>query len=168
MKRPVIPFVLAAAATAAVASAQSPGTLTVKGVPMQVKSAVAVLGDDPSLTSVTVYLLSSAPSADQIAKLQAGDRMWLMDPFGRYTRHWSDRTAVGDAKKASIVIQTDDLGVKGSVIFKPSGGFDASLIGPVKEGQEVTLTSKGSGTLSDITLSWDFKVKAKVVSSKKT
>jgi hypothetical protein len=170
MKRALCLSTVVVMAMAAVASAQSMGTLTVNGASMEVKGVVAVLGDNPAATSVTIYLLSSAPTAAQIAKLQAGDRMWLVDPFGRYTLYWKE--AVGSAKKATIIIQTDDLGMKGTgtVMFRTSGSeVDVSLTGTVKEGQEVTLTSKGSATpFSNTTLGWNVNVKAKVLPSKKT
>ena len=41
------------------------------------------------------------------------------------------------------------------------------MTGPVKAGQEVTVTSKGTDTLQKTTMAWDLKLKAKILPLKK-
>jgi hypothetical protein len=55
---------------------------------------------------------------------------------------------------------------KGTNINKLPAEVDASLVGAVKEGQDVTLTSKGSDTTGSTTLSWDLKLKTRVLALK--
>lgn len=157
------------------------GTLTENGVSMEVKAAVAVFDSgEPSLRFV---LLPFQPSAEEVAKLQAKDTLWLLDkatpdakkwknwcPYGYFELGWGfEKTAVGDAKKATVFVYGYGLGKQGSNlnINKFGDSVDVSLAGPVKEGQEVTLTSKGSDKLGDSTMVWDLKVKAKVLAAKK-
>jgi hypothetical protein len=53
-----------------------------------------------------------------------------------------------------------------SNISKLPGEVDASLVGAVKAGQDVTVTSKGSDTVGKTTMAWDLKLKAKVLAMK--
>jgi hypothetical protein len=162
-------------ASATVSSAQSAGTLTDKGVAMEVKAAVALFkADGPSLE---FFLLPFQPTAAEIAKLQADDYFWVLDkpspdakkwktcPFGRFRLNWSHAgQSVGDAKKATVYVMGNGIASEGAAmnINKLPGEVEASLVGTVKEGQEVALTSKGS----DATLAWDLKLKSRVLAMK--
>jgi hypothetical protein len=168
---------LALSAAATVSSAQSMGTLTENGVAMEVKGAVGLLkADGPSLE---FFLLPFQPTAAEIAKLQADDYFWVLDkpspdakkwktcPFGKFRLNWSGQPA-GDAKKASVYILGNGLVTEGTGtnINKLPGEVDATLVGTVKEAQDVTLTSKGSDTLGKTTLAWDLKIKSKILAIK--
>src|SRR5262245_25259840 len=166
-------------ASATVSSAQSTGTLTEKGVAMEVKAAVALFkADGPALE---FFLLPFQPTAAEIAKLQADDYFWVLDkpspdakkwktcPFGKFRLSWSGAgPAVGDASKASIYVLGNGIVTEGTGtnINKLPGEVAAALVGTVKEGQEVALTSKGSDTVGKTTLGWDLKLKTKVLPKK--
>jgi hypothetical protein len=47
-------------------------------------------------------------------------------------------------------------------VSKLPGEIDASLVGAVKAGQDVTVTSKGSDAVGKTTMAWDLKLKAKI------
>lgn len=157
------------------------GTLTENGVAMEVKGAVAVF--DSAEPSLRFVLLPFQPSAAEVAKLQAKDTMWLFDkptpdakkwknwcPYAYFELGWGfEKTAVGDAKKATVYVYGNSIGKQGSNLNINQFGdkVDVALAGAVKEGQEVTLTSKGSDKLGDSTMTWDLKVKAKVLALKK-
>ena len=180
MKRILFPLALVLAGSAGIAPAQSMGTVTENGVSMDVKAAVALLdADGPSLI---FYLLPFQPTADEIAKLQAEDSMWLLgkpspdpkkwksSPHGKLKLGWSfEKESVGDAKKATFFLYTYAVGAEGSNInINRSGSdVDVSVTDPVKAGQEVTLTSKGSDTLQKTTMAWDLKAKAMILPLKK-
>ena len=55
---------------------------------------------------------------------------------------------------------------KGTNVNKLPAEVDASLVGTVKEGQDVTLTSKGSDTMGSTTLAWDLRLKSRVLAMK--
>ena len=115
MKRMLFLLALVTAVSAGVARAQSMGTVTENGVAMDVKAAVALFdADGPSLT---FYLLPFQPTADEIAKLQVEDSMWLLSkpspdakkwkssPHGKFKLGWSfEKASVGDAKKATVYV----------------------------------------------------------------
>jgi len=180
MKRMLSLLALVMVASVAVARGQSMGTLTENGVAMDVKAAVALLdADGPSLI---FYLLPFQPTADEIAKLQAEDGMWLLSkpspdpkkwkscPHGKFKLGWSfEKASVGDAKKATVYVYGYSVGSEGSNINVNKFGtdVDVAVAGPVKAAQEVTLTSKGSDTLQKTTMAWDLKVKAKILPLKK-
>jgi hypothetical protein len=165
---------------ATVSGAQTMGTLTENGVSMDVKAAVAVLGEGPALT---LYLLPFQPTPDETAKLQAGDTFWLLgkaspdpkkwkngSPYGSFKLGWSlEKESVGDTKKVSVYVYSYNVGVEGSNLNVNKFGSDVpvTLTGPLKEGQEVAVTSKGSESFSKSTLAWDLKVKSKVLASTK-
>src|SRR5262249_28258872 len=148
------------ACSAAVSSAQSMGTLTENGVAMEVKAAVGLLdADGPSLV---FFLLPFQPTTAEIAKLQADDYFWVLDkpspdpkkwktcPFGKFKLAWSSaKQSIGDARKATVSVNGNGIGSEGSgvTVSKLPAEVDASLVGAVKEGQDVMLTSKGSDTL---------------------
>jgi hypothetical protein len=166
-------------ASATASTAQSMGTLTENGVAMEVKAAVGLLkADGPTLE---FFLLPFQPTAAEIAKLQADDYFWVLDkpspdakkwktcPFGKFRLNWSGAgQAVGDAKKASVYVMGNGIVSegKGTNINKLPAEVDASLVGTVKEGQDVTLTSKGSDTTGSTTLAWDLKLKSRVLAMK--
>ena len=166
--------------SATVSGAQTMGTLTENGVSMDVKGAVAVLGDGPALT---VYLLPFQPTPEETAKLQAGDTFWLLSkaspdvkkwkngtPFGHFRLGWAlEKEAVGDTKKATVYVYSYNVGVEGSNLNANKFGSDVpvTLTGALKAGQEVAVTSKGSESFSKSTLAWDLKVKSKVLASTK-
>jgi hypothetical protein len=171
---------MALLASATVSSAQSMGTLTENGVAMEVKAAVGLLKTDgPSLE---FYLLPFQPTAAEIAKLQADDYFWVLDkpspdakkwktcPFGKFRLNWTGVAGqgIGDAKKASVYVLGNGIASEGNAtnISKLPAEVDASLVGSVKEGQEVTLTSKGSDTTGSTTLAWDLKLKTRVLALK--
>jgi hypothetical protein len=178
MKRALC-LALVVSASAAVASAQSLGTLTENGVAMDVKGAVALLkADGPALE---FFLLPFQPTPAEVAKLQADDYFWVLDkpspdakkwktcPFGKFRLNWSGAgQAVGDAKKASVYVLGNGIVTEGTGtnVNKLPGEVDASLVGTVKDGQEVALTSKGSDTMGKTTLAWDLKLKTKVLAMK--
>jgi hypothetical protein len=172
MKRILFLLALVTAGSVAVARGQSMGTLTEKGVSMDVKAAVALL--DPDGPTLTFYLLPFQPSADEIAKLQARDGNWLLQkpspdpkkwktcPHGKFELGWTlEKAAVGDPKKATVFIYGFGIGASGSNVNlnKFGNGVDVAVAGTVKAGQEVTLTSKGSDSMID----WDLKTKAKIL-----
>jgi len=167
------------------------GTLTENGVAMQVKAAVVVLdpgspdtpvsGGDPE-ASIQFTLLPYQPSADEVAKLQEGDLSWQMNkttpdakkwptwvPYGQLTLNWDSRQDLGDVKKASSLnIYANGIGKEGN---NSNGGVRAAavpitLTGALKEGQDVTLVTKGMTKLGNETFSWDLNVKAKVLLKK--
>jgi hypothetical protein len=176
MKRILSLLALVMAGSVAAARGQSMGTLSENGVSMDVKAAVALL--DPDGPSLTFYLLPFQPSEDEIAKLQAGESMWLLSkpspdpkkwkssPQGKLKLGWSfEKESVGDAKKATFFLYTYCVGSEGSNVNlnKSGGDVDVALTGPVKAGEEVTLTSKGSDILQTTKVAWDLKVRAKVL-----
>jgi hypothetical protein len=176
MRRVLSLLALLMAGSVAVAGAQSMGALTENGVSMDVRAAVALL--DAEGPSLTFYLLPFQPTADEIAKLQAEDGMWLLSkpspdpkkwkscPHGKFKLGWSfEKASVGDAKKATVYLYGYSVGAEGSNINvnKFGSDVDVAVVGPVKAGQEVTLTSKGSDTLQTTTMAWDLKVKARIL-----
>jgi hypothetical protein len=179
MKRLCLSLLLLVSA-ATVSRAQSLGTLTENAVSMDVKATVAVLDDRPSLT---FYLLPFQPTPEETAKLQAGDTFWMLDkatpdpkkwkngsPYGQFQLSWGlEKDAVGDPKKASVYVYSYNVGVEGSNLNVSKFGSDVpvTITGPIKVGQEVAVTSKGSESFSKSTLGWDLKVKAKVLASTK-
>jgi hypothetical protein len=176
VKRALCPLVFVLTCSAALASAQSMGTLTQNGVSMEVKTVVAVLDEKPSLI---FYLLPFQPSPDEVAKLQAADILfWMSDkpspdpkkwkdcPHGAFTLDWGfQKQSVGDAKKAFVFVNSYANGNSLSLSKGPER-VEASVTGPVKVGQEVTLTSKGSDAIEKNTISWNLNLKAKVLASK--
>jgi hypothetical protein len=162
------------------ASAQSMGTLTENGVAMDVKAAVALL--DSQDAKLVFFLLPFQPTPAEVAKLQADDYFWVLDkpspdpkkwkscPYGRLKLGWSNaKESVGDAKKASsFYIMGQDISAEGNAtnVNKLPSEVEFSVVGPVKEGQDVSVTSKGSDTLGKTTLAWDLKLKAKVLAMK--
>jgi hypothetical protein len=180
MKEILGPLALLMAVSAGAARAQSMGTVTENGVSMEVKAAVALL--DPSGPSLLFYLLPFQPTDDEIAKLQAEDSFWLLDkpspdpakwkksPHGKFKLGWSfEKEAVGDAKKATLYLYTYAVGAEGSNININKFGSDVevALGGPVKAGQEVTVTSKGTDTLRDTVMAWDLRLEARVLPLKR-
>jgi hypothetical protein len=180
MKRTLSLLLLVLLAPAAMVRAQSMGTLTENGVSMDVKAAVALFDD--SGPSLTLYLLPFQPTADETAKLQAEDSLWLLSkespdpkkwkncPHGKFKLGWSfEKESVGDAKKATVYVYGYSVGEQGSNININKFGTDTdvSVTSPIKIGQDVTVTSKGSDTLSKTVMAWDLKVKAKVLPLKK-
>jgi hypothetical protein len=165
---------------AAPCAAQTMGTLSGNGVLMDIAGVVAVF--DASRPSLRVVLLPFQPTADEIAKLQAGDVGWLDDkpspdtkkwknwcPYGWFQLSWAfQKQAVGDAKKATLFIYSNGLGSRGYSLNANQNGatVDVSLAGTVKEGQEITLNSTGSESFETGKLTWALKVKAKVLTLK--
>ena len=162
---------------AAVTSAQSMGTLTENGVVMEVKGAVGVLDDG----RLTVFLLPFQPTAAEIAKLQTDDYLWVpgkptpdakkwqTTPFGKFRLDWRGMPqAIGDAKKAGVYVLSNGVGAEnsGMNINKLPGEVDVTLVGSVKDGQDVTLTSKGTETIGKTIVAWDLKLKTKVLAAK--
>lgn len=162
---------------AAVTSAQSMGTLTDSGVVMDVKGAVGVLDDG----RLTVFLLPFQPTAAEIAKLQADDYLWILDkptpdakkwkstPFAKFRLDWRGMPqAIGDARKAGIYLLSNGVAAEntGNNINKLPGEIEATLVGTVKPGQDVTLTSKGTDTIGKTTVAWNLNVKARVLALK--
>jgi hypothetical protein len=162
------------------AQAQSLGSLTENGVSMEVKAVVAVL--DPAKPEVAFHLLPFQPSADEIAKLQADDGMWLLDkpspdpkkwkncPFGTFKLGWPfDKEAVGDPKKATFYIYGFGVGAPGSNLnFSTFGDqTDTTLTGAVKAGEEMTVTTKGVQDVANTKLAWDLRLRAKLLPLKK-
>lgn len=160
---------------AAVSSAQSLGTLTENGVAMDVKAAVGVLDTDGA--RLMLFLLPFQPTPEEIAKLQTDDSLWVLDkpspdakkwktcPFGKFRLDWRHAPqSVGDGKQASVYVMSNGVAAENSSsnISKLPGEVVASLVGTVKAGQDVTVTSKGSETVGKTTLAWDLKLKAKV------
>ena len=76
--------------------------------------------------------------------------------------------AIGDAKKASIYVLSNGVAAENSAsnISKLPGEIDATLVGTVKDGQDVTVTSKGTDTVGKTTVAWDLKIKTKVLAAK--
>src|SRR5262249_31937814 len=122
--------------------AQSMGTMTEKGVSMNVKAAVAIFNPDGS--SLRFVLLPFQPTAEEVAQLQKDETMWLLDqktvdakkwpawcPYGSFQLSWFDKTSVGDTKKASILIYTYGIGKGGSNINlnKPGDTIPVTLTG---------------------------------------
>lgn len=182
MKRILLLSALAVAVPAALAHAQSMGTLTEDAVSMDVKAAVALL--DPDGPSLTFYLLPFQPTAEEIAKLQAEDSMWLLgkpspdpkkwkqgSPHGKFKLGWSfEKQSMGDPKKATVFIYSYSVGSQGSNLNVNKFGSDVNVAisGPVRVGEEVTVTSKGSDTLSKTVMAWDLKLKARILPLTKT
>ena len=180
MKRTLSLTLLLLSVSAALARAQSMGTLTENGISMDVKAAVALYDD--SGPSLTFYMLPFQPTADEIAKLQAEDSMWLLSkespdpkkwkncPHGKFKLGWSfEKQSVGDGKKATVYVYGYSVGEQGSNINinKFGSDTDVTVTGPVKVGQEVAVASKGSDTLSKTVMAWDLKLKGKVLPLKK-
>src|SRR5688572_18803786 len=174
MKR-ILFLTLLVTCSAAVSSAQSMGTLTENGVVMDVKAAVGVLDTDGA--RLTLFLLPFQPTAAEIAKLQTDDSLWVLDkpspdakkwktcPFGKFRLDWRHAPqSAGDGKKASVYVLSNGVAAENtsSNISKLPGEIDASLVGAVKAGQDVTVTSKGSDTVGKTTVAWDLKLKSKV------
>jgi hypothetical protein len=153
------------------------GTLTENGIVMEVKAAVAVLDNG----RLTLFLLPFQPTAAEIAKLQADDNLWITDkptpdakkwksmPHGRFRLDWRGTPqALGNAKQAGVYIQTQGVVAEGTAsnINKLPGEVDVTLVGAVKDGQEVAVTSKGSDKITTTTVAWDLKLKARVLTLK--
>ena len=157
--------------------AQSFGTVTENGISMDVKGVVAVY--DPKEPSIRFTLLPFVPTADEIAKIQTGDTMWLFDKATPDAKKWKDwcpygwveigwpfeKTAVGDPKKATLYVYTNGVGKQGSNmnINKFGEKEDLALNGTVKEGQEVSFAAKGSDKLGESIVNWDVKLKSKLL-----
>lgn len=153
------------------------GTLSENGVVMEVKGAVGVLDDG----RLTLFLLPFQPTAAEIAKLQSDDSLWVLDkptpdakkwkttPFGKFRLDWRGMPqAIGDGKKAGVYILSNGIAAENSSsnISKLPGEVDATVVGTVKDGQDVTVTSKGSDRVGQTTVAWDLKLKAKVLAAK--
>jgi hypothetical protein len=172
-------FVILAAAMPC--AAQSMGTITEKGVVMEVKSAIALF--DPERPSLRFMLFPDKATADDIAKIQAEDLFWTNKktspnpknwpdwyPYAHFQFAWSfEKESLGNAKKASIFIYGYGISSQGSNmnINEFGDSVEATLTGTIKDGQEVAFTSKGSDKLGETTFSWDLNVKAKVLLYKK-
>ena len=153
------------------------GTLTENGIVMDVKAAVGVLDDG----RLTVFLLPFQPTAAEIAKLQTDDSLWVPEkptpdakkwkttPFGKFRLDWRGRPqAMGDGKTAGVYILSNGVAGegRGSNISRLPGEIDATVVGTVKEGQDVTVTSKGTDKIGTTVVAWDLKLNAKVYASK--
>lgn len=180
MRRLLALLTLLLASSAARSSAQSMGTLTENGVSMDVKAAVGLL--DSEGPELVVFLLPFQPTPAETAKLQADDYFWVLDkpspdpekwktcPYGRLKLGWNGaKQSVGDAKKAtSFFIQSNGISAEGNAtnINKLPNQVDATLVGTVKDGQDVALTTKGSDTVGKTSLAWDLKLKTTVLAMK--
>lgn len=175
--RRILFLTLALTCYATVTSAQSMGTLAENGIVMEVKAAVGVLDNG----RLTLFLLPFQPTTAEIAKLQTDDSLWILDkptpdakkwkstPFGRFRLDWrGNPQALGNAKQAGFYIATQGIVKEGTAsnINKLPGEVDVTLVGAVKDGQEVTVTSKGSDKITTTTVAWDLKLKARVLTLK--
>jgi hypothetical protein len=187
----LVAVVCACGAAPVNAGAEGMGTLTENGVAMEVKAAVVVVdpgsagtpvsGGDPE-ASIQFTLLPYQPSADEVARLQEGDLSWQMNkttpdakkwptwvPYGQFTLNWDSRQDLGDVKKASSLnMYANGIGKEGN---NSNGGVRAAdvpitLTGALKDGQDVTLVTKGTTKLGNEAFSWDLNVKAKVLLKK--
>jgi hypothetical protein len=153
------------------------GTLTENGIAMEVKAAVGVLDNG----RLTLFLLPFQPTAAEIAKLQADDNLWILGkptpdakkwkhtPYGTLRLDWRGTPpAIGNGKMATVQIAAQSVVAEGTgtTINKLPGEVDVTLVGAVKDGQEVTVTTKGSDKIVKTTLAWDLKLKAKVLTLK--
>jgi hypothetical protein len=154
------------------------GTLGQSGVLMDVKAVVAVLDERPALV---VYLLPFLPDPAETAKLQAEDDLfWISDkaspdpkkwkscPHGSITLSWgiAKPGEVGDARKAAVYVYSSADG-SSLTTSKVPGDVQVAVAGPVKVGQDITLTSKGSDTVGGKPMTWNLSLKAKVVAKAK-
>ena len=146
---------------------------------MDVKAAAGVLESDGA--RLTLFLLPFQPTPAEIAKLQTDDSLWILDkpspdpkkwkttPFGKFRLDWRHAPqSAGDGKKASVYVLSNGVAAENTSlnISKLPGEIDAALIGTVKAGQDVTVTSKGSDTVGKTTVAWDLKLRAKIVAVK--
>ena len=166
---------------ATVSGAQTMGTLTENSVSMDVKAAVAVLGDGPALT---VYSPPFQPTPEETAQLQGRrDHVAAAQSLARrqeveerdalrtlQARLGMHPEAAGDTKNGHRVrpqLQRRDGRQQPQRQQVRLMTFPWTLTGALKEGQEVAVTSKGSETFSKSTLAWDLKLKSKVLAAKK-
>jgi hypothetical protein len=119
-----------------------------------VRHAVAVFDGDQS--ELWVFMFSSEPSARQLSTAKKG-RNPDADAFVQLSWKGEAATSVGDARKAHLWVKAEVNNHGYNVGVNP-GASDLSLAGALKEGQEITLTGKGSGS----SMAWDLNVKAKV------
>jgi hypothetical protein len=144
------------------------GTLSDNAVAMEIKGAVAVLKG----TTLTLWLLPFAPTAEETAKLQANDFIWLFGKPSPDPKRWTgcpfgQVTVTAEKGNRNTTIQSYGVGGENSNLtaIQSAVRFAVSLTGQVKEGQEVRLTTKGSSRFADKTLGWDLNLKAKVLAS---
>lgn len=160
--------------------AQSMGTMTEKGVAMEVVYAVALL--DAEAHRLKFVLLPFEPSEEELAELRAENpsSFWLLEkaspdtekwptwsPHGTLTLDWGfEPESLGDPSKAWRHVYSYGIGSQGSNLNLSGGPEDyvATLDGSVKEGETVTLTSEGSHP--DWGFSWDLEVEAKVLTKR--
>lgn len=180
MRRTLALLTLVLASSAARSSAQSMGTLTENGVSMDVKAAVGLL--DSEGPELVVFLLPFQPTPAETAKLQADDYFWVLDkpspdpkkwktcPYGRLKLGWNGaKQSLGDFKKAtSFFISSNGISAEGNAnnINKLPSQVNVAIVGAVRDGEEVTLTTKGADTVGKTTLAWDLRLRATVLAMK--
>jgi hypothetical protein len=174
-------FVLAMCAAVLPCMAQSFGTITENGVAMEVKSATVLF--DVSEPKLRVVLLPFEPTAEELAKLQSGDTGWILSKESPDPKKWPDRcpqsymelswktekSTVGDPKTAYFYLFSYGIGPKLISLNVNDFGknINMTLTGPLKVGQEITLTSKGTQTLMGDKLDWNLNVKKKILAMTK-
>jgi hypothetical protein len=156
--------------------AQSMGTMTAGGAVMDVKA--TVLGWDAGKADLHFYLLPFEPTAEEISKLQAEDWYFLKlkpnpDPKKWATCPWGElrvifnQDSIGNLKKA-LWAQVSWLNMDKSdtdVTLEREKGFEGTITGTLKVGQEIVVTTKGSDASRKV--AWDLVLKGKVLASTK-
>jgi hypothetical protein len=186
--RIVVPTTLALASTLLLAGSsllaapqpgQDLGALIHNGVEMKVHAVVAVW--NPGEAGLKLTLLPYVPTAKEIAALQSGEApifihsgkaspdpkkwpSWI--PFAVCSLSWSgEKSGVGDFDKAGVHLYAFGIGKEGSNLnfsVEP-GKYQGSIAGAIKPGGAIEVASKGTDTLFKDKLSWNLKLKAKVL-----
>jgi hypothetical protein len=170
----------APAAPAAGASAQgtTTGSVTHKGVTMPATHSVAIWSD--RLSTLTVYLLPVAPTADDTKALQEGNWRILLGkpgpdpkkwpqaiPYAAVFVRWSDKEAIGQLDKARVDVQVFGIaGAEEHMMLSWMEGEGKNVLstftGPVKTGPITLATTKAE---ADSEATWNVNVTAKVLPS---
>lgn len=176
MFRTLALLLTAVVGSAGPAAAQASGTLTHNGTAMPIKAVVAVW--DAKDPSVKFHLLPVVPTAAQVASLQKGDTMWLLEtpgpdpkkwpatPYGSLRVNWGfDPQAVGDMAKAWTDVYVFGVGRPNSNLnfSLTAGELKGTLTGALKEGSTVTFAATGEGTLDKDKVTWDVKATARLL-----
>ena len=154
------------------ASAQTSGTITQAGVAMPVKSALAVLAPDG--VTVSYFLLSYAPTPDEVTTLRQGKTETLLNrpsgdtkwpgstPYVELELTWGHNPSkLGDLDQAFFPKLHGYSLTSDQFITKIPGNGTATLEGQVKAGATLTVTASGSDAEKKVV--WDFKAAAPVV-----
>lgn len=164
-------------AAAGTASAQATGTVTHNGKTMTVKATVGVW--DAKRSTLKLWLLPYTPTAEEIAQIQKGQTMWMLQkksvdpktwpgasPHAWVALNWNySQEAVGTLAKAWGEVYAFGIGADNSNLnfSHLAGEIKGTLSGGVKPGSTVTFAGGGEESMEKEKLSWKVNVTTKVL-----